>query len=128
MQTIATLFLSALLATPAASTANLAHSRQCDRDLTHGVNGLNFDPPRNYDTMALARVRAIAGWQQKVAALCVCAIRRLGGARMPSTRCAKVTLVALIARSRRALRACCSLREPCLIWGVAALRLLPNYS
>jgi hypothetical protein len=35
------------------------------------ANGLNFDPPRNYDTMALARTRAIAGWQQKVAALCL---------------------------------------------------------
>jgi hypothetical protein len=73
MKAIAPLCLSALLATAAASTAALAHAH-CDRGLSatgRMPNGLNFEPPRIYDTTGLARTRAIAGWKHKVAAQCL---------------------------------------------------------
>ena len=39
-------------------------------DSARAPNGLNLDPPQHYDTEKLARGRAIAGWQQKVATRC----------------------------------------------------------
>ena len=73
MKALATLCLGALLAIMAASPEALAHSGQCDLGLRAAgrmPNGLNFDPPRPYDTAKAARSRAIAAWRQKVAARC----------------------------------------------------------
>jgi hypothetical protein len=73
MKTPATLCLGALLAMMAASPDAVAHSAQCElsvRAMGRMPNGLNFEPPRHYDTVRMARSRAIAAWRQKVAARC----------------------------------------------------------
>ena len=73
MKTLATLCTGALLAMMAASPGALAHSGQCEiglRATGRMSNGLNFDPPRHYDTVKAARSRAIAAWRQKVAMRC----------------------------------------------------------
>jgi hypothetical protein len=73
MKTLATLSLGALLAMLAASPGALAHPGPCEiglRAMGRMANGLNFDPPRHYDTIKAARSRAIAAWRQKVAARC----------------------------------------------------------
>ena len=69
MRMLATLSLSALLAV-AASGAASAHSYSCHSGIAAAgrmANGLNFDPPRRYDTERVARSRAIAAWRQRVA-------------------------------------------------------------
>ena len=73
MKTLAILGLGACLALIANSAAALADPLQCEFGL-HATgrmaNGLNFDPPRHYDTLRQARSRAIAAWRQKVATRC----------------------------------------------------------
>lgn len=72
MRMLATLSLSALLAV-AASGAASAHSYSCRSGISAAgrmANGLNFDPPRRYDTERVARSRAIAAWRQRVALRC----------------------------------------------------------
>jgi hypothetical protein len=72
MRMLATLSLSALLAVAASGPAP-AHSYSCHGGIAAAgrmANGLNFDPPRLYDTERVARSRAIAVWRQKVAARC----------------------------------------------------------
>ena len=72
MKLIATTSVTALLVLAACTPAS-AHWSGC-RDGVAAVgrmaNGLNFDPPRHYDTERLARSRAITAWRQKVALRC----------------------------------------------------------
>jgi hypothetical protein len=72
MELLATSSVTALLVLAACAPAS-AHWSGC-RDGVAAVgrmaNGLNFDPPRHYDAERLARSRAIAAWQQKVALRC----------------------------------------------------------
>jgi len=72
MRMLSTLGLSLLLAATASATAS-AHWQGCQRGIAavgRMANGLNFDPPRRYDTQWAARHRAIAAWRQRVAASC----------------------------------------------------------
>lgn len=61
----------ALLATSAMIVP--AHASYCERGFyvhARAPNGLNYDPPRQYDTRALARSRAIGIWKTKVRTYC----------------------------------------------------------
>ena len=72
MKSLAALSLGAVLAVSAAGSAS-AHSYGCHDGIAawgRMSNGLNFDPPRRYDTERLARSRAIAAWRLKVATRC----------------------------------------------------------
>jgi hypothetical protein len=73
MKALTTPCLVAVLAMLATSPEALAYSGPCEiglRATGRMSNGLNFDPPRHYDTMKAARSRAIAAWRQKVAVRC----------------------------------------------------------
>jgi hypothetical protein len=72
MRMLAALSLSALLGMAASGTAS-AHSYSCHGGIAalgRMANGLNFDPPRRYDTERVARSRAIAAWRLRVATRC----------------------------------------------------------
>lgn len=71
MRTFTLLALSALLL--AVGVGGAAAKDECQGAIVASArapNGLNLEPPQHYDTEKLARSRAIASWQQKVAALC----------------------------------------------------------
>jgi hypothetical protein len=74
MRTLAVVSLSALLAVAASGPAPAqSYSYSCRNGIAatgRMANGLNFDPPRRYDTERAARSRAIAAWRQGVAARC----------------------------------------------------------
>jgi hypothetical protein len=65
--------LGGLLGALASCGPALADPAWCEREVVGSgriANGLNFDPPRHYDTQAVARQRAIAAWRDKVGVRC----------------------------------------------------------
>lgn len=73
MSTRAIVCLSALLALGLSTSSASAYSWGCNASLGawgRAPNGLNYEPPRGYDTVALARARAISNWKTRVRVAC----------------------------------------------------------
>lgn len=67
------LVITAVLALGASAGGASAHSWRCDSSLGawgRAPNGSNYEPPRPYDTVALARHRAIQNWKMRVRVGC----------------------------------------------------------
>lgn len=73
MKHLSALGLGAIVALGLGLSASNAEASRCDRGFytqARVANGMNYDPPRYYDTTALARSRAIGLWKMKVRTLC----------------------------------------------------------
>lgn len=65
--------MSALLALGLSAGGASAHSLRCESSFGawgRAPNGLNYEPPRLYDTVATARARAISNWKMRVRVAC----------------------------------------------------------
>src|SRR5437879_5740963 len=73
MKKLVALHVFALAALLGVGGAAAAQTGQCSNAIVASArapNGLNYDPPRHYDTEKLAQKRAVAAWQRTVAAAC----------------------------------------------------------